>query len=80
MSSQTLIKMRARVVTDGNPEDERDKTTRHPANPNQILQAKTLQAAIEYFATETGYIDYVTRFDYFEIDGIRYYSEHWVED
>lgn len=72
-----VVLMKARVVTDGNPEDEREKISRHPVNSDRIINARTLQEAIEYFISEARYIDEVTRFDYFEIDGKKYNEEYW---
>lgn len=69
--------MIGRVITDSNPEDEREKTVNARMDPDLITNAKSFEEALKHLCAAAPYIDTVTRFDYFVVGGKEIYEDYW---
>lgn len=70
------VSMRATVKTDGNDET-RYRQINAPMDTDPILQADSLETAIEYFVGQVSYLDEATDFEYFIVDGEQIKANHW---
>lgn len=72
-----LVAMKATFTTDGNPEDKRRRTVRALMDSDRIINAPTLQDAIEYFKSQVPYVDTIESFEFFKIGNKEYETDCW---
>lgn len=69
--------MKATFVTDGNWDEKRRRIVRERMLPSKVLEAESLEEAIEYFKSQVTYLDEIESFEYFVIDNKKIYSSFW---
>lgn len=78
-SNIKLVSMRATFTTDGNWGEKRRRVVNERMNPDPLINASTLQDALEYFKSQVQYVDEIEEFETVVIDGKEYYDDHWED-
>lgn len=74
---KNLVSMKAVFVTDGNWNDKRRRTVRDFMDADKILNAASLQDAIDYFQSQIYYVNSIEDFEFFTIEDKTYEADFW---
>lgn len=74
---KVLVSMNATFTTDGNWNEKRHRTVREFIDADKILNAASLQDAVDYFQSQVLYVDSITDFEFFTIEDKTYDANFW---